>query len=123
MDKAQAIHRFWSGFGLPAYDENTVDDNAEMPYITYSVTIGSFEDVVPLSASLWYRTTSWADITHKADEIAHFLTNMSPPAVKIDGGRAYFTKGRPFAQRMSEENDDSVRRIYLQVDAEFMTND
>lgn len=122
MDKAQAIHRFWSGFGLPAYDENSVDDDAVMPYITYSVVTGDLEDVVLLSASLWYRSTSWADITHKADEISQYITRMSPPAVKIDGGRAYFTKGLPFAQRMSEPNDDSVRRIYLQVDAEFMTN-
>ena len=122
MDKAQAIHWFWSRFGLPAYDENTVDDDAEMPYITYSVVTGDIEDVVLLSASIWYRSTSWAEITHKANEISHYLTNMSPPAVKIDGGRAYFTKGLPFAQRMSDENDEFVRRIYLQVDAEFLTN-
>ena len=123
MDKAQAIHWFWSSFGLPAYDENTVDDDAVMPYITYSVSTGSLEDIVLLNASLWYRSTSWAEITHKADEISHLLTNMSPPAVKIDGGRAYFTKGSPFSQRLAEEDDDSVRRIYLQVNAEFLTND
>lgn len=122
MDKAQAIHQFWSGFGLPAYDENTVDEDAEFPYITYSVSTGSIGDFILLTASLWYRSTSWKDITKKAEEIEQMLTEMSPPAIKIDGGRAYFVKGAPFSQRLAEESDDSVRRMYLQVNAEFLTN-
>ena len=122
MDKAQAIHQFWSGFGLPAYDENTVDEDAEFPYITYSVATGSIEDFILLTASLWYRSTSWAAISRKADEIAQAITDMNPPAIKIDGGRVYLSKGSPFAQRMAEESDDSVRRIYMNVYAEFLTN-
>lgn len=122
MDKAQAIHHFWSSFGLPAYDENTVDEDAEFPYITYSVATGSIDDFILLNASLWYRSTSWAAISRKADEIAQYITNIHPPAIKIDGGRVYLYKGSPFAQRMAEESDDSVRRIYLNVYAEFLTN-
>lgn len=122
MQKEQAIHQFWSSFGLPAYDANTVDEDAEMPYITYDVSTGSIGDFILLTASLWYRSTSWSAITEKAHEIENRLTTMSPPAIKIDGGRAYFVKGTPFSQRMSEPSDDSVRRIYLQVNAEFLTN-
>lgn len=120
--KEQAIHQFWSGFGLPAYDVNTVDEDAEMPYITYDVSTGSIGDFILLTGSLWYRSTSWNVITQKAHEIEEYLTTMSPPAIKIDGGRAYFTKGTPFSQRMSEPGDDLVRRIYLQINAEFLTN-
>ena len=36
MDKQQAIHGFWSSFGITAYDENSVPDDAELPYITYN---------------------------------------------------------------------------------------
>lgn len=120
--KEQAIHQFWSSFGLPAYDSTTVDEEAEMPYITYDVSTGSIDDFILLTASLWYRSTSWTAITEKAHEIEEYLTTMSPPAIKIDGGRAYFVKGTPFSQRMAEESDDFVRRIYLQVNAEFLTN-
>ncbi len=120
--KEQAIHQFWSSFGLPAYDVNTVDEDAEMPYITYDVSTGSIGDFILLTAFLWYRSTSWNAITQKAHDIEEYLTTMSPPAIKIDGGRAYFTKGSPFSQRMAEPGDDSVRRIYLQVNAEFLTN-
>ena len=122
MDKAQAIHEFWSSFGLPAYDENTVDEDAEFPYITYSVSTASIDDFVLLTASLWYYSTSWKEITKKAEEIEQRLTTMYPPAIKIDGGRAYFVKGVPFSQRMAEESDDAVRRMYLQIEAEFLTN-
>lgn len=122
MWKEHAIHQFWSGFGLTAYDSITVDEDAEMPYITYDVSTGSIDDFILLTASLWYRDTAWTAITAKAREIENYLTTMSPPAIKIDGGRAYFTKGTPFSQRMAEESDDLVRRIYLQVNAEFLTN-
>ena len=54
MDRAQAINSFWNSFGLRAYDENTVPQNAVLPYITYEVAIASFEDGdVPLTASVW----------------------------------------------------------------------
>lgn len=122
MDKAQAIHSFWSGFGIPAYDENTVSWTATMPYITYSVSTGSIENFVLLTASLWYKSTSWAGITQKVKEIEQAITNMNPPTIKIDGGRVYLVKGTPFAQRMSEPGNDLVRRMYLQVNAEFLTN-
>ena len=122
MWKEHAIHQFWSSFGLPAYDSTTVDEEAEMPYITYDVSTGSIDDFILLTASLWYRSTSWTAITEKAHEIEEYLTTMSPPAIKIDGGRAYFVKGAPFSQRIAEGTDDLVRRIYLQVNAEFLTN-
>jgi len=61
MDKAQAINSFWSSFELKAYEQNSVPDGAELPYITYETATDSIENVLPLTASLWYRTTSWAE--------------------------------------------------------------
>ena len=120
MDKAQALHNFWSGFGLPAYDENTVPEDAAMPRITYSVSTDSIDNRLLLSGSLWYHSTSWEDISKKAEEIAQALVTMNPPAIEIDNGRLYLCKGSPFAQRM-EDPDDSIRRIYINLEAEFLT--
>ena len=69
MDKAQTLHNFWSGFGLPAYASGTVPDNAILPYITYDVSTDSFDYVVNLNASLWYRSMKWDEISQKAEEI------------------------------------------------------
>ena len=69
MDKVQALHSFWNSFGLMAIDESSAyDERMDIPdnYITYEVQTSNLGDPVALSASLWYRSTSWADISQKA---------------------------------------------------------
>lgn len=120
MDKAQSIHSFWSNFGLTAYDENSVPDGAQMPYITYSVVTDSLEYVALLTGSLWYRSTSWEEISQKADDISEALKGGI--IIQLERGYAYLYRGTPFAQRMSDEADDMVRRIFFNVNAEFLTD-
>ena len=120
MDKAQAIQAFWEQFKLPAYDETTVPDDAQMPYITYSVSTGEMGTPILQGASLWYRSNSWKEITQKAEEIAEYIYMMYPPTLKLDTGRLYFFRDTPFLQRMSDP-DDTVRRIRFNLYAEFLT--
>lgn len=117
MDSIQALHAFWSSFGLPAYDESTVPDNAQLPRITYSVSKGFFLEPVALSASLWYRTKSWQEITLKAEEIGESI-GLSGKLLDFDGGKIWLVRGSPFYRRMTDE-DDSIRRIYFNIEAEF----
>lgn len=121
MTKAQAIQAFWEGFGLTAYDETTVPDDAQFPYITYSVQTDSIGNTNYLSASLWYKSYSWKEISEKAEAIAEHIVTMMPPTIPIDGGRLYISKGTPFAQRMAEASNDMIRRIVLNVNFEFLT--
>lgn len=121
MDKEQAIHAFWSSFEIPAYDENTVPDNAEMPYITYNVVINNVGGVTLLTASVWYRSTSWAEISTKVDEIGEKLALNGFYSARLDNGIMWLVQGTPFAQRMSDPEDDMIRRYYLNVTAEFLT--
>lgn len=122
MDKSQAIHQFWSGFGLKAYNEDSgVPNNVSMPYITYSVQTDSLDSILALSGSLWYDSTSWSTISRKAEEIAEFVVKMTPPSIQIDGGRLYLSKGTPFATRMSDPSKDTIKRIYINIMAEFLT--
>ena len=120
MNKEQAIQSFWESFDLPAYDETTVPDNATMPYITYSVSTNNIGSFVVLNASLWYRSTSWAAITQKANEIAESI-GYGHKNITLDNGHLFLTLGDPFSQRMEEPNDSMVRRIVLNVQAEFLT--
>lgn len=120
-NKAQALYRFWHSFGLEAYDSTVVlSEGAHMPYITYTVETDSIDNTLVMSGSLWYRSMSWEDISLKTDEISRYITNMNPPAVEIEGGRMYVTKGRPFSQRMSDE-DPYIRRMVLNIEVEFFT--
>lgn len=121
--KEQAIHQFWSGFGLKAYDEQTVptgDDAPAFPYITYEVITDNLNHPVMLTGSLWYRSASWAEITAKKDLIANSI-GYGHKIIKIDGGYMYLTRGTPFAQRMGDETDDMIRRIYIQINCEYLT--
>lgn len=119
MNKAQSIHDFWSGFKIPAYDENSVPDNATFPYITYSVVTDSLDYVALLTASIWYRSSSWEDVTLKSMEISEALKDGV--VIKLDKGYTYLYRGTPFAQRV-KDNDDMIRRIYLNVNVEYLTN-
>lgn len=119
MNKSQAIHSFWSGFGLSAYDQYTVPDDAKMPYITYSVSESEFDEPVMLTASLWYRSQSWEDITIKSYEISDYIS-LGGKIIDIDNGKIWIYRGTPFSQRMSD-TDDTVRRILINVVADFFT--
>lgn len=116
MDKWQAIQSFWEGFDIPAYDQNSVPDDAVAPYITYEAKTADFENALPLSGSIWYRSSSWRDISKKADQIADSLKKI----IKIDGGYLFITRGSPFAQRLNDP-DDTVKRVYINLMVEFYT--
>lgn len=121
MDKAQALHNFWSSFGLTAYSSDTVPDDRTFPYITYDVATDSLDYVINLNASLWYRSMSWSEISRKTQEISEYISTMNPPTMELDDGRLYITKGNPFAQRMSDEGSNDIRRMLLSVNVEFLT--
>jgi len=119
MDEWKALDSFWNSFTIPAYDENTVPDDVEMPYITYESGISELGNKITLSASLWYRTTSWQDISQKAKEISNTIGGGT--GVAYSGGRLWVTRSVPFARRMDEPDDPAVRRIVLQIEAEFQS--
>ena len=120
LDKEQTIQEFWEGFEWPAYDEGTVPDEATYPRITYNVVTDDLGQPVAMYASLWDRATTWERVAKKSAEISRAITSMWPPAIPFEGGRIYVTKGSPFAQRMVDE-DDMVRRIYINITAEFFS--
>lgn len=119
MDKIQALHNFWSSFNLTAYDENSVPDDAQLPYITYEVSSDDFGNTLAQTASLWYRSTSWADITRKEQQISNYITKGGL-IYPYDGGALWIQKASPWAQRMSDPSDDKIRRIVLNVTIEFL---
>ena len=120
MTKAAAIYQFWSGFGLTAYEENTVPEDATFPYVTYQLVTDSFDREVAATASLWYRGESWTAINAKTEEIAQQI-GLGGKIIKCDGGRIWIKRGQPFAQNMGDESDDLIKRKYLNLTFEFFT--
>ena len=120
--KTQALYNFFSGFELPVYEENTVptgDAKPQLPYITYSAATGDFDNDVQISGSLWYSGYSWADADRKAAEINAALAHGGK-LIPYTGGALWIRRGTPFAQHMADD-DDTIRRIYLNLTAEYLS--
>ena len=122
MTKAAAIYQFWNSFGLTAYEENTVPDDADFPYITYQLVTDSFDYEIPLTASIWYRSESWTAINAKAEEVSQKISRGGK-IIPCDGGAIWLKRGQPFAQSMGDESDNLIKRKYLNITAEYMTAD
>ena len=119
MDKEQAYNAFWNSFDLKAYDGTSVPEGTLMPYITYEAAEDDFGHSLALTASVWYRSTSWTDAIAKVHEIESEI-GRSGKIVPYQNGAFWIKKASPWAQRLSEENDDSVRRINLNIEVEFI---
>lgn len=108
---AAALYSFFSGFGLKAYTEYNVPDNATLPYITYQDIQPDWRGQSTLYARLWYRSNSLREISAKADEIAAAVGEAV--SLPTPGGFVMLSKDSPFAQLMPMEGDDTLRVIYL----------
>ncbi len=127
MDEVQALHEFWSSFGIPAIDEQSAYDTPiieeleiDFPYITYEVGTSSFDDPVMLGADIWDKSTSWARITQKVKQIGEAISRGGI-ILPYDGGAVWITRGSPFSLRMDAETSQDVRRIHININAEFLS--
>lgn len=123
MTKAAAIQGFWESFGLAAFEENAVPtgiDAPGFPYITYELVTDDLGNTTVMTASLWYRGTSWVPANAKADEIGARL-GYAGVRLACDGGCICLRRGTPFAQSMGEPDDNMIRRKVLAVDAMYLT--
>ena len=126
MTKEQALYAFWASFGLPAYEESAVptgDDAPDFPYITYQAITDSFGGVVQPTASIWYRTPSWVEPNAKKDEISRAIGAGGVFLELDDGGSVWLMRDTPFAKPMGDPSDNMIRRIVLNLTAEFWTAD
>ncbi len=119
MDRVQALKQFWGSFGVEAYDETDVPDDAQYPYITYNSATDSLGGVVPLHADLWFYDASWYSITKLSEAIAKRIKEHGSITIPFDDGYIYMAGGTPFAQRVDDPEQD-MKRIYINVQAEYL---
>lgn len=67
---AKALYDFFSTFGIPAYTEDNVPDEADLPYLTYPLTEPEWSQQATFHVNVYYRNqNSSAEALAKADEI------------------------------------------------------
>lgn len=124
MTKAEALYQFWAQFEVPVYDEQSVPTGIHapsLPYITYESATDSLGGELSLTASIWTRGDGWESAEGISDRIAKVIAEFGYWIKPIDGGYLRICKRTPFAQRMPDPSDDAIRRIVLNITAEFMT--
>lgn len=125
MTKTEALYQFWSSFGIPAYNESSVPtgkDKPDFPYITYQVVTDSFNDNAFMSASLWYRNTTWKPAHAKSAEISQNISRGGK-IISYDDGAVWIKRGQPFSQDMGDETDNMIKRIVINIIAEYISQD
>lgn len=126
MTKASALYNFFSSFGIDAYEETLVPTGEEapkFPYLTYQLITDSFDNEVLIPVSLWYRSeASLLALNSKTEEISQRI-GRGGVFLDCDGGKIWIKRGSPFAQTMSDSEDNTIRRKYINITAEFLTAD
>lgn len=123
MTKEAVLYKFFSGFGMAAYAATAVPDYAELPYITYELSVGAYDSgEIPITGNIWMRTLSEAAANAKAQEISEAIGDGGV-ILPCDGGYIWLKRGSPFCQSLKDAADDTVKRRYLNIIAEFLTKD
>ena len=107
---AVTLKAFFSGFGLPAYAENSVPETAKLPYITYSISDPEWNQKATMYAQIWDRTKSNDGIIKKADQIAAAIGEEK--RLPFEGGYLVIWPENPLTQILV---DGDVRRAYMNL--------
>lgn len=124
MTPEAAVYKFLAGFGIPAYASSSTPDQAEFPYITYDLVLGTWgRTEVNVPVNVWYRTDSEAVPNAKVREIAEAI-GLGGVTVPCDDGMLWIKKGSPWAQSVTiDGEDEKVKRRYVNINIEFLTTD
>ena len=129
MTKAECIHAFFSSFGLPAYEENSVPDYLDdeqtienhPPYITYELLTDDFRgEAVPVTVLIYDYSDSWQMLNEKTEEISKRIGRFL--RLICDDGVIAVTKGSPFAQNGTDKDDRTGKYKYINLEFTFVTN-
>lgn len=121
MTKTEALHTFFSGFGIDAYAATSVPNDVMLPYLTYEAKTAALADgEVSLSVNLWYYTDSEKVPNAKADEIGKAI-GAGGVMLRCDDGAIWLKRGSPFCQAMPVQSDSAIKHRYLNITAEYIT--
>jgi len=123
MNKDAAIQSFFESFGLSAFPATSVptsgDEKPSFPYLTYIISTDSDLGRTVASASVYYRSESWADLNAKVRAISEDVG--AGKVIECDNGAIIFRKSTPFAQPLGDDSDNMIKRKILSFEVLFAT--
>ena len=121
MTKGEALNTFFSGFGMTAYASSAVPHDVTFPYLTFDNVIDSWSGgEVSITVNLWFYTESEAIPNAKAEQVAAAI-GLGGKVLPCDEGYIWLKRGSPWCQNLSDEVDKNIKRRYINVTAEYFT--
>lgn len=116
MDKWQAQYTFWSSFGYPAHEENSVPDLKDItyPYITYEAVGALPVNDTFVNVSVYTRSTSLQQVAAIAERIQKCFQNGGAE-IRFDGGGFFLSAESNFIQIMGDEKDTLIKRAVFSL--------
>ena len=113
IDIAQALYSFFSSFGVPAYAEGSVPDNAQLDYWTYQLKEPEAGENCSLSARYWSNSTSFA----KSVEMKNALKQRIERGYSIHTGNGaiWIWPDNPFYQNQPSDEPGLKISYFLLV--------
>ncbi len=121
MTKDKALHAWFNSFGIPFYPATSVPDKPGLPYGTYDLTTSAWNGgEVGLTVNLWYYTRSEEEPNMKAQELSEAL-GIGGAVIPCDKGYIWLKRGSPWCQSLRDEADINIKRRYINITAEYLT--
>lgn len=111
MTQAEALYKFFSGFGIPAYPANSVPNDTVFPWLTYELKTGYVGDSFSCAVNLYYYTDSEAVPNAKAEEIGNEI-GLGGIQIPYDSGTIWIKRGSPWVTPIPEE-DSTIKHKQL----------
>lgn len=123
MTKEAALHSFFNSFGIPGYPMTAVPEDAVFPWLTYEPIFDVWNEEtggVSITVNLWYYTTDEAPPNAKAREISTAI-GIGGKIIPCDGGYIWIGRGSPWCQTLKDETDSNIKRRYINITAQYLT--
>lgn len=122
MTQEAALQAFFGSFGVPAYSASAVPHDVIFPYLTYTPVTGLFGEEAAITVDLWFYTTEETAPNAMARELSARL-GLGGVVLPCDGGAIWLTRGLPFSQSLRDDTDPCIKRRYINISAQFLTNE
>lgn len=116
-----ALYAFWSQFGVPAYAEDMVPDDARVPYIRYTVAKAPAMDASVLTAFNYHSKKLMGNVERAelAGRIADAIPQGGAKIPVEGGGFLILRRGSDFQTLYQDPDDADVIGIRTSVEVYF----
>lgn len=109
---AKALYEFWSRFGVPAFVENAVPEDQELPYITYRLAFPEWRSQMSIYGTVWTDGTSYVPAANIVDAIDTVVGECYQ--CPTERGVVMLYKDINFAQNQPQD-DINVKAVYISL--------